>query len=111
AVVIGKHVAKKSQLPFAVVPAGVYYDRNPAHATLIARLARLLGITAVGQWFGQTTYGVTVAIGEPIAINDLPKDREKAMDLIFELIQACYRKAELATLQRFGEAADGALAI
>ncbi len=45
ALMIGKHAAKKSELPFAVLPIVSYYDRDSKHATLLFRVARLFGIT------------------------------------------------------------------
>lgn len=102
ALMIGKHAAKKSELPFAVLPVGIYYDRDSKHATLLFRAARLFGITWFSDWFNETTFGATVAFGKPIPIADLPDDLEKATDIVFNEIKALSELAEKETKRRLG---------
>jgi len=102
ALMIGKHAAKKSELPFAVLPVGIYYDRDSKHATLLFRVARLFGITWFSDWFNETTFGATVAFGKPIPIADLPDDLEKATDIIFDEIKKLSELAERETKRRLG---------
>lgn len=102
ALMIGKHAAKKSELPFAVLPVGIYYDRDSKHATLLFRAARLFGITWFSDWFNETTFGATVAFGKPIPIADLPDDLEKATDIVFNEIKTLSELAEKETKRRLG---------
>jgi len=102
ALMIGKHAAKKSELPFAVLPVGIYYDRDSKHATLLFRVARLFGITWFSDWFNETTFGATVAFGKPIPIADLPDDLEKATDIVFDEIKKLSELAERETKRRLG---------
>lgn len=100
ALMIGKHAAKKSELPFAVLPVGIYYDRDAKHATLLFRVARLFGIRWFSDWFNETTYGATVAFGKPIPLAELPDDLEAATDIVFEQIKALSELAEKETRRR-----------
>lgn len=102
ALMIGKHAAKKSELPFAVLPVGIYYDRDSKHATLLFRVARLFGIRWFSDWFNETTFGATVAFGKPILLADLPDDLEKATDIVFNEIKALSEFAEKETKRRLG---------
>ncbi len=102
ALMIGKHAGKKSELPFAVLPVGVYYDRDCKHATLLFRAARMLGIRWFSDWFNETTFGATVAFGKPILLADLPDDLEKATDIVFNEIKSLSELAERETKRRLG---------
>ncbi len=102
ALMIGKHAAKKSELPFAALPVGIYYDRDSKHATLLFRVARLFGIRWFSDWFNETTFGATVAFGKPIPLADLPDDRNKATDIIFNEIKSLCELAEKETKRRLG---------
>lgn len=102
ALMIGKHAAKKSELPFAVLPVGIFYDRDSKHATLLFRVARLFGIRWFSDWFNETTFGATVAFGKPIPLADLPDDLDKATDIIFNEIKALSELAEKETKRRLG---------
>ena len=89
--------------PFVTVPTGVYYDRDPAHASWFQWAVRKLGFKSFRHWFGETTYGVTVVFGEPIALDALPKDKKEAMAVVFEKIKEASDRARTETLKRFGE--------
>ena len=102
ALMIGRHAAKKSELPFAVLPVGIYYDRDAKHATLLFRVARWFGITWFSDWFNETTFGATVAFGKPIPLADLPEDLERATDIVFEEIRNLSEQAEKETKHRLG---------
>jgi len=102
ALMIGRIAEKESERPFAVLPVGVYYDRDPKHATLLFRVARLAGIGWFSNWFNETTYGATVAFGKPILLSELPKDMGQAMDIIFNEIKALSELAESETRERLG---------
>lgn len=102
ALMIGKHAAKKSDLPFAVLPVGVYYDRDAKHATLLFRVARMFGIRWFSDWFNETTYGATVAFGKPILLADLPDNLEEATDIVFNEIKRLSELAEEETRRRLG---------
>ncbi len=102
ALMIGRHAAKKSELPFAVLPVGIYYDRDAKHATLLFRVARWFGITWFSDWFNETTFGATVAFGKPIPLADLPEDLERATDIVFEEIRNLSEQAEKETKRRLG---------
>lgn len=102
ALMIGKHANKKSELPFAALPIGIYYDRDPKHATLLFKTARLFGIRWFSDWFDETTYGATVVFGKPIPLSELPNDLEEATDVIFAEIVALTARAEAETRRRLG---------
>ena len=102
ALMIGRIAAKESELPFAVLPVGMYYDRDPKHATLLFKTARLFGIRWFSDWFNETTFGATVAFGKPILLSTLPKDQAEAMEIIFNEIKSLSELAESETRKRLG---------
>lgn len=102
AMMIAQKGAEGSQLPFAVLPMGVYYDRDPKHATSTHRLLNFVGFKNFRNWFGEVTYGVTIAIGEPILISSLPDDRDLAMDVVYQEIVRLSALAESETKRRLG---------
>lgn len=89
--------------PFDVVPTGVYYDRDPKHASWLQWAVNGIGIKFFRGWFGEQLYGVTVVFGEPIPLDSLPKDKKAAMAIVFEKIKECSDRARAETLKRFGE--------
>lgn len=97
ALMIGKHAAKKSKAPFALLPMAIYYHRRPDHATLLFKLADRFGISWFSTWFNETTYGATVAIGKPIPLSELPDDLDAATDVLFEQVKALSHLAESAS--------------
>lgn len=102
AMMIAQKGAEGSKLPFAVLPVGVYYDRDPRHATLLHRSLNFAGYKSFRTWFGEVTYGVTVAIGEPILISSLPEDRDEAMEIVYQAIVKLSAEAEAETKRRLG---------
>lgn len=102
ALMIGKLAGKKSELPFAALPVGIYYDRDPKHATLLFRIARALRIRWFSDWFNETTYGVTVMFGRPIPLADLPDDLDEATTRVFEEIRTLSEFAEAETKRKLG---------
>lgn len=102
ATMIARKAADGSELPFAVVPMGTYYDRDPNHATLIHRVLNFVGFKNFRLWFGEVTYGATVAIGEPILVTSLPEDHDEAMDIVYQEIVKLSALAEAETKRRLG---------
>lgn len=102
ALMIGKLAGKKSELPFAALPVGIYYDRDPKHATLLFRIARALGTRWCSDWFNETTYGVTVMFGRPIPLSELPDDLDQATTVVFEQIRTLSEYAEAETKRKLG---------
>lgn len=100
AILIGKKAQKKSELPIAFLPVGLHYDRNRDHATIRRRIARRLGFDWLGTWMNETTYGATVALGEPMPVAELPDDYDRAMDIVFARICALKDEARRATDER-----------
>jgi 1-acyl-sn-glycerol-3-phosphate acyltransferase len=83
---IASHVGKTSAAPLYVVPVGIYYDRDPSHATATRKLLiRLRADRLIDRVFVDTTYGVTVVIGEPIPLAEFGEDFDitAATDIIY----------------------------
>lgn len=85
AMLITHKAAKNSDEPFAVLPIGMDYDRNPAHRPRWQKLLNAAGIP-VRRFFGQTTSAVNVVVGEPIPLDKLPEGHDEAMTAVFERI-------------------------
>lgn len=94
---------KGGPIPFWFVPAGVYYDRDPRHASYMQRFLRWLGLKSFRGWFGEVLSGVTVVFGEPIAFDNLPQDKDEARKVVFEKIKECSDRARDLTLKAYGE--------
>ena len=110
-IMIGRLASPKDgPSPFDVVPTGVYYDRDPRHASWFQWVVNGIGIKFFRHWFGEVTYGVTVVFGEPIRLDSLPKDKKEAMAQVFWKIKECSDRARAETLKRFGEKVESAAA-
>ncbi len=83
AAVMGLKVAKSGDQDLAFLPFAVYYDRNPAHATLFHKFVMMLGFKNFRRFFGEVIYGAVVAFGEPIPVASLPKDADAITDILF----------------------------
>jgi 1-acyl-sn-glycerol-3-phosphate acyltransferase len=94
--VMGEKVAPDSEKTLAYLPIAIWYDRDPRHATLLHRTVRCFGLKNFRNFFGEVVYGAVVFVGEPIPVNCLPADREKAMDALFEQICTLSARAEQA---------------
>lgn len=96
-ITIAKHGQKKSSKDdpvMAILPSAIAYDRDPAHKDWIHTLLERFNRADVREFYDETIYGATVAHGKPILFEDLPKNREKAMDIIFDEIVRLSKMAE-----------------
>jgi len=84
--VIGAKVARSGDENLDYMPAGIYYDRNPAHATFVHRLLNMLGFKNFRRFYGEVIYGAVIVIGEPIPHASLPRDSTAATDVLFAAV-------------------------
>lgn len=102
ATMIARKGSEGSELPFAILPMGTYYDRDPKHATRLHRFLNFVGFKKFRYWFGEVTYGVTLAFGDPIPLDTLPEDHDQAMDIVYQEIVRLSQLAEAQTKRRLG---------
>lgn len=85
-VLLGKKTAATARGPVAYVPVGVYYDHDPAHASMFQRFVRRFIWRGFRKFFGQDLYGATIVAGDPIPVESLPVDVDRALDILFERV-------------------------
>lgn len=94
-VVLAAKTAEQSIMPVAYLPFAIYYDRDPAHADAFHRFVNRMGWRNFRSFFGEVTYGAVLVIGQPVAAEILPRDRDEAMDALFEQVQNLCARAEV----------------
>jgi 1-acyl-sn-glycerol-3-phosphate acyltransferase len=88
-------MSARERKPIAIIPYGVYYDMDPAHATRTHRfIANTLGFKNFRRHKGGIVYRVNVVFGTPVPINTLPEDATRATDLLVRRLERLRRHAE-----------------
>ncbi len=96
AVVIARLAERLSDRTFAAVPTYIRYERDIAKAGWLQRALLGMGLSHWRHFFGEQTYGVTVYLGKPIALADLPEEKSAATTRIYEEIVALSKVAAAA---------------
>ena len=96
-VLLGRKVGEKSDASVAYLPFGVYFDRDPANASPFHKAMIRLGWKSFRKIFGEVVYRAVIVVGEPIPVRAMPRDPEKATDVLFErIVELSTRAAEAA---------------
>jgi 1-acyl-sn-glycerol-3-phosphate acyltransferase len=93
-VVLAVKTEDGSELPVAYLPFAIYYDRDPAHADAIQRLAMAIGWKGFRRWQDDTTVGAVLVLGNPVPPGAMSPDRDEAMDALFEQAVKLTARAE-----------------
>ena len=96
AALIGRKVGERSDASVSYLPFGVFFDRNPNHASPFHRLMNRLGWKNFRMIYGEITYRAVIVVGEPIPVQAMPRDPEKATDVLFERIVDLSNRAAAA---------------
>jgi 1-acyl-sn-glycerol-3-phosphate acyltransferase len=96
AALIGRKVGERSDASVSYLPFGVFFDRNPDHASPFHRLMNRLGWKNFRMIYGEITYRAVIVVGEPIPVLAMPRSPEKATDVLFERIVELSQRAAAA---------------
>lgn len=103
AAVISTRANKESVKPLAILPIGIEYLRQPESLQHLPWYVRMFFLNG-RQWFGQTTYGAIVVVGEPILLKTLSQEPDQITQLIFESVQEqCNRAVQLSSVKTIAE--------
>jgi 1-acyl-sn-glycerol-3-phosphate acyltransferase len=80
---LGFFMSKDSKLPVSYMAFAIFYDRDPAHATVFHRRLEKCGIKGFRSFFGEVVYRAFAVVGAPVPTEIMPESREQTTDALF----------------------------